>query len=328
MGIKITNSSVVTGSKKLSNDFYFKHFDKQGKDIRGLLKSIGRKDRFVVGNLNETTLTLASRAVDKVLLDSNLTGADIDIIIVSSQFPEYTVPAQSTLIHSHIKGKSAAMVLDINTNCLGMLNGLDIVHRMLSTKEAYTRAILVGSDVMSRNCKKDDEYTYPVFGDSACAILIEKSASEEVGVIGTSYRTESQEANMCLYPECGFREIDKYLGASTKLSWISPTTEGMPISARSALDDILRVNNVDIKDIDWLCGSQFTIKMLKTSAKLCEVPMDRVIYIGDKYGYTGTSSPFISFHEGRKQGKIKEGDLVLFWTVGVGYSVGAMLLRV
>jgi 3-oxoacyl-[acyl-carrier-protein] synthase-3 len=55
--------------------------------------------------------------------------------------------------------------------------------------------------------------------------------------------------------------------------------------------------------------------------------MDKIIYIGDKYGYTGTTSPLISLYEGIQQGRIKRGDTVLFWTVGAGHQFIVMLFK-
>ncbi|QFK73313.1 hypothetical protein F7984_12755 [Pradoshia sp. D12] len=53
----------------------------------------------------------------------------------------------------------------------------------------------------------------------------------------------------------------------------------------------------------------------------------KVIYIGDQYGYTGSSSPFLAFHEGIQDGRIKRGDYVMFWTVGAGHQFIAMLWK-
>ncbi|MBE3649126.1 3-oxoacyl-[acyl-carrier-protein] synthase III C-terminal domain-containing protein, partial [Paenibacillus polymyxa] len=54
---------------------------------------------------------------------------------------------------------------------------------------------------------------------------------------------------------------------------------------------------------------------------------DQMIYVGDRYGYTGTSSPFIALYEGIGSGRIRRGDHVLFWTIGAGYQLVAMLFK-
>ena len=51
------------------------------------------------------------------------------------------------------------------------------------------------------------------------------------------------------------------------------------------------------------------------------------LYIGDAYGYTGTSSPFIVLYEAIKNNKVKRGDYIMFWTIAAGTSHIALLLK-
>lgn len=83
-----------------------------------------------------------------------------------------------------------------------------------------------------------------------------------------------------------------------------------------------------MSDIDWYCGSQFSLALFNQMVNVCELPREKSIYIGDKYGYTGTSSPFFAYTYARNTGKIKHGDLVFFSTVGIGHTVSSMLVRV
>jgi 3-oxoacyl-[acyl-carrier-protein] synthase-3 len=49
--------------------------------------------------------------------------------------------------------------------------------------------------------------------------------------------------------------------------------------------------------------------------------------VGDEFGYTSTSSPFIALHRAITSGKIQRGDKVLFWTVGAGWQNVAMVVE-
>lgn len=59
----------------------------------------------------------------------------------------------------------------------------------------------------------------------------------------------------------------------------------------------------------------------------CDIPKEKSIYVGDIYGYTGTSSPFFAYTHGVMNGKIKKDDLIFFTTVGVGHTICSMLVR-
>ena len=47
----------------------------------------------------------------------------------------------------------------------------------------------------------------------------------------------------------------------------------------------------------------------------------------DTYGYTGTTSPFIAFYEGIRNGQVKRGDYVVFCTVAAGSTHISLLLK-
>ena len=75
------------------------------------------------------------------------------------------------------------------------------------------------------------------------------------------------------------------------------------------------------------CFSQFAFINIKAIRELMNIDEDKSIYIGDKYGYTGTTSPFIVLYEAIKQGKIKRGDYIVFWTFGSGSESIVMLYK-
>lgn len=65
--IKIKDVAIYHPQNEVDNQFYIEHFDKQGKDVRGLLKAMGREKRYIVNDPNETPLTMAIEAVNTVL---------------------------------------------------------------------------------------------------------------------------------------------------------------------------------------------------------------------------------------------------------------------
>lgn len=329
MPLTIKNSCIVTGSRLVTNDYYTEHFKTKGKDIEHFLRDIvGRETRYICDGVSENTLTMGACAVDKVLQKSGLKGSDIDLIIFTCQYPEFSMPTQSCIIHNHIKGKKKCVTLDLNVNCLGMLRGLDLANRYFNDKNGdFKYALLIGSDYMSVHTREDDAITFANFGDGACAMILEYTDDKTKGVIGCSDRTITEEVYGCMFPICGGSNVSSYFGDSTKTSWSNPNTSAIVDCMKEALDDILDKHRITIDEIDWMCASQFTVSLFEQSRKRCNIPKEKGIYIGNKYGYTGTSSPFFAFTEALNEGKIKSGDLVFFTSVGVGHTISSMLVR-
>lgn len=330
MSLIIKSSAISTGSILITKEDLIDHFKKQGKDLSNLITNvIGTKQLYHADGVSENTITLAAKAVDKVLSNSHTDGKDIDLIVFTSQFPEYTIPSQACIIHNHIHGKNKCLIFDLNVNCLGMLRGLDIINRYFDDRKGdLKKALLIGSDYMSIHVPDDEPITYANVGDGACAMLLEYTKEKNVGIIDSSDRTNSSEVYNCFFPECGISNLKSTRREFFKTCWANPDTELSVNSIKDALFDVLKKNNLKVEDIDWYCGSQFTLSYFNEVREACNIPESKGIYIADKYGYTGTSSPFFAFTEGVNDGRIKKGDLVFFTTVGVGFSICSMLVRV
>lgn len=319
--VKIKEIEIAVPKTKFSNDYYIDHFKRQGKNIEGLLEIFGRNERYVGDKHKENTVSLGISAAKKVLKKANLEGKDIDMILFASQFPQNTCPIQALQIHKAIGGKFTTMVQDVNSNCLGMLAAVDEAVRYLKQKDRFNTALIVGADCMTYGCDINNEYTYPMFGDLGCALILEKT--DEEGVVGSTYMVNSEEADTyVLYPKEGF-----YNNIKPELKWIPFDASFVPKCTKDMFEDILVTHNMKFADIDHYCLSQYAKSMLEGIIKELDEPEEKFIYIGDRYGYTGTSSPFVAFYEGIKQGKIHRGEYVAFWSVGVYWTSCAIILR-
>lgn len=329
MGIKIQNIEIAFPEKTVDNDYYIKWFEKQGKDIRGLLKTFGREER-KVGDETTSTISLGAQAAMNVLKSSNINPQDIDMIVFSSQFPQYTCPNQALIIHNIIGGKKddEIMVMDINANCVGTIMALDIVNGYMMQKKKFKKALIIGADYMTIHCNEFDEISYPVFGDVGCAMIVENVDGEE-GIIDSVSFSNSEEYDSLMYPNCGLSSIyDKSIDISDKKMHVVPNNVPKIVKgAKKSIDLILKNNNITIDQIDTFCFSQFAMTLVNGCINEIGIPKEKMIYIGDKYGYTGTSSPFVALYEAIKSNRVKRGDYVLFWSVGTNWATDAILLR-
>lgn len=325
--IKIRNIEIECAKSTISNDYFIEHFKEQGKDIDNLLKAFGKNERKMIQDNEDSTISLGINVAKKIMKSSGLTGDDIDMIIFSSQFPEYTLPTQALIIHKAIGCKNKAMVMDMNVNCVGMVVAVDNAVRYLKGKDDFKRALVIGSDYVTVHCKENDELTYPMWGDCACAVILEKT-EEDCGIVGASYYTNSEQWDVVKYPECGLSNIyDANSNNDRKILWNSFDGTFIAKYAKESLNDILVKHNVKMDEIKAFCFSQFAYPIIDCMKKEFEIHDDRFIYVGDKYGYTGTSSPFLALHDAIKEGKVKRGDYVALWSVGTNWTTCALVIK-
>lgn len=328
MNVKIKDVEVECPSEILDNKFFIDLFDKQGKDIRNLLKAFGRKERRVIKDLSDSTVSLGVKAALKVIEGCGIKGCDIDMIIFTSQFPEYTCPSQALIVHNAINGKEEAMVMDMNVNCVGMVTALDTASRYLLQKKSLKRALIIGADYMTVHCKENDEMTYPIFGDAGCAMIIEKT-EEDCGFIDSVSYTNSNEYDIVKYPSCGSSSLyNEEIAEDEKKLFSNPgDPKDIIEAAKKSVEKLLEDNELKLSDINTFCFSQGSTALANACIEAIGIEHDKFIYVGDRYGYTGTSSPFIAFYEGVKSGKIKRGDYIIFWSVGTNWTTNAVLMK-
>lgn len=325
--LKLKSIAVYHGEMVVGNDYYVEHFAKQGKDVEHFLSEIiGRKRRYMIDSTKENSLTMALTAVESALKKADLTGEDIDMIIYSACMPEYVVPPSSIHVHNAINGKKQCICFDINAVCAGMTVSLDMINRYMQSSDLIKRALIVGADYVNILLNQTNEFCYGHYGDASCAIILEKT-DEACGIIGSKCYVNSCEHNNILFPGCGTSNIPQTEDKEKwRLNWI-PFENVSLERAYKSMTELLDENNLTVDDIKMFCFSQYALSNVKTLREMLGIGEERSIFIGDEYGYTGTSSPFIALYESIEKGFVKRGDHVMFWTIGAGSQNIALLFK-
>jgi 3-oxoacyl-[acyl-carrier-protein] synthase-3 len=325
--VKISNIAVYRGSRVVDNGYYIDHFKQHGKDVKHFFCDVmGKNKRYLVDPEKENSLTMAIEASKMVLENSKLTGKDIDMIVYSSLLPEYVAPPSSIHLHSAIHGKHDCICYDINVNCAGMTFSLPQICNVMLMNSNIKRTLLVGSDYFTPMINPQNEYTYGHFGDAACAVILEKT-TEPCGLLGVKCYVNSSEHQNILFPKCGFtKALSGNNNEDYHLEWKPFTCETTEVAAKN-MKMLLSDNGLSKDDVKMYCFSQYALALVKDMRSLMNVDESRSLYIGNEYGYTATSSPFIVLYEALKRGIVQRGDHIMFWTIGAGSQNVAVLYR-
>jgi len=318
MGIKLSCIDTCHASKIVSNDDYIKHFNQQGKNVEHLLMDVMGRDKRFMFDENETTLSLATKVSKSVLKKANLTGNDIDVIVYSSILSEYISPPTSVLLHKELNAGRNVMCFDMNVNCAGMTVALEHVSNYLISSKHAKRALIVGCDDDDSLADPNNELCYGNFGHAACGIILEK-VDEECGIVDSEYYINTEESQNIMYPKHGFSSFFKSKDVNElSFKWLPFDGGACVYKATDIMVKMLKEKGLTKDDVSMFCFSQFAFINIKTIREILNIDEGKSIYIGDKYGYTGTTSPFIVLNEAIKEEKIKRGDYVVFWTIGAG----------
>lgn len=309
MGYKIlTHIGVALGHQKLGNDYYLEQIDEANRErSRHFLEDVmGRNIRYIA-DAEQTSLSLAIEASKQAIIENKVNVDDIDMVICISHTPEYSSPTMARLVLESFNGKDTVNCLDMNVNCTGMLVALDMADRYFRTDESIKNILVVEGD---RHSAFDTEKTSPFFGcigDIGCAVILERD--DERGIQSRHFIMDRTMAMNIVYPKNGYSKPERILYTDPKLD------ARVELGAK-LIEEKLGQEKMD--KMKLVCMSQFAYINCKKYIEMSQIEEEKVPYIGDKYGYTGASSPILALKQGIEEGKLKRGDSFLLWTYGAG----------
>lgn len=314
--------------KAYDNSYFVEHFDKLGLESEGLMNHLGRKTRYLVSSEDENALTMGIKAAQKLLQESNISAEELDMVVFVSDTPEYTYPSNALLIHREIGAVNAHIVYDLNTNCIGMLTAMDQVSHYLTGSRYIKRALIVGSVHVSNIARKDDTIVYPNFSDGSAAVLLEKSELPG-GFIDANYKTDSKLGDTVTFPAAGMSKMfsEDVAEADKRLRFIPHDVSYFSDEWKDMISLMLGRNGMLANDVDHWIFSQFSRPEIEETLEKMHVGLDKYTFVGDRYGYTGVTSPIFALEDALKSGKVSTGDKVILCSVGIGYTMSSLLYQ-
>jgi 3-oxoacyl-[acyl-carrier-protein] synthase III len=259
----------------------------------------------------ERSADLATKAAESALQQAELAPDEIDLIVVATSTPDFTMPSTACLVQSEL-GNSRAMAFDIANACAGFVYALDTATRFLASDDVRN-ALVIGVDRGSRLIDPFDRRTSVFFGDGAGAVVLNGHGSG--GVLASKLYSQGTIEPLTV-PVGGTMTMDG------KAIW-NFATQALPATVRELCESA----QVDVDDIALLVPHQANRNILEAAADELELPLDRVAINIDRYGNTLAASIPIALDEALRDGRAKPGDIVALVGFGAGLAWGGLLLQ-
>ena len=223
-------------------------------------------------------------------------------------------------------GITSGAAFDIQAVCAGFVYALSIADNLLRAGQSR-RAIVIGAETFTRLLDWTDRGTCVLFGDGAGAIILDsyeiEPAATQFGVLSTHLHSDGRHRDI-LYVDGGPSMNSKtgHVRMSGKEVFRHAVSK-----LGSVINEALVANNLTSDDIDWLVPHQANKRIIESMAKKLNMPMDKVICSIDRHANTSAASVPLALTEGVSDGRIVDGDLVLFEAIGGGLAWGAGLVR-
>ena len=284
-----------------------------------IVERTGIHQRYLAAE-GETATSFGVNAARSALENAGIEASDIDLIIVATSTPDKVYPSTATLIQAEL-GNQGAPSFDITAACSGFIYALSVADNFIKAGSAK-KALVIGTEVYSRLLNWEDRTTCILFGDGAAAVVL--SASEEPGILSTHIHSDGRHADLLLVDRPYVNDEDGYPYVQMKGSDVFK-------HAVSKLHDIvaetLSVNGISANEVDWLIPHQANLRIINATAKKMGLDSNKIIITVDQHANTSAASIPLALDAARRDGRVKEGQLVLLEAFGGGFTWGSALIR-
>ena len=275
------------------------------------------------------TSDMAVLAAQAALASRGIDAADLDAILVCTITPDMLFPATACLVQHRI-GATRAWGFDLLAACSGFLYGLTTAAHLVSAG-SHQKVLVIGSDTMSRILDYTDRSTCILFGDSAGAMLVERAEDDETGFIDFLNVIDGSGADCLKQPAGGSRMPATRDTVDQRQHYVKQDGQQVFKYAVKTMHELcrelLRRNNISPKDVGLLIPHQANRRIICAASERLGLSADQVMINIDRFGNTTAATLPLATRDAVEQGRLKKGDLVVFATVGAGYTAGANLWR-
>jgi len=291
-----------------------------------IMQRVGIKERRILKGEGLGSSDMGEAAVRGLLLKTNTSPDEIDLLICSTVTPDMLFPATANIISDKC-GIKNAFSFDLNAACSGFLFALQTGAAYVETGK-FKKVIIVGADKMSSITDYTDRTTSPLFGDAAGAVLLEP-VTEELGIMDYIFRTDGSGRKFLHLKAGGSVKPASHDTVDAKEHYIYQEGQSVFKFAVSNMADIaaeiMERNNLKSDDIAWLVPHQANLRIIDATGRRMGLSPEKVMINIENYGNTTTATIPLCIWEYEK--KLKKGDILILAAFGGGFTWGSIYLK-
>ncbi|MDB9929795.1 ketoacyl-ACP synthase III [Cyclobacteriaceae bacterium] len=291
-----------------------------------IVSRTGIKERRILKGSGKGVSIMAVEAVKGLLEKTHTAPEEIDAIICATITPDLTFPATANLIAEKVGAKNA-FGFDLAAACSGFLFALSTGAKFIESG-SHKKIIVIGADKMSSILDYKDRTTCIIFGDGAGAALLEPN-HEGLGIQDAILKSDGSgeqylniKAGGSRYPASldTIQNNEHYVYQEGSAVFKFAVTKMAGVAK-----EIMDRNDLKGSDIAWLVPHQANKRIIDATAKLMEVPEDKVMMNISRYGNTtGGTIPLCLWDY---EAQLKKGDNLILAAFGGGFTWASVYVK-
>jgi len=318
---KITKTAKALPKKVVTNNDLAEFLDTSDDWI---YQRTGIKERRV--SVNETTSSLSVDVAKQLI--STINPETIDLIIVATMSADMSTPSIACLVQSEINAVNA-MCFDVNAACSGFIYAMSVAHKYLLSNH-FRRALVIGTDVMSRLVDWEDRQTAVLFGDGSGGVLIENTSPMPC-FIGEFIQSDGSRSQALYGHSKNTKNRFSHIKEPPYL--VMNGKQIFDFALRDVSKNMLSVmeqTNTQAEMIDYVLAHQANYRILTALSKKTGITIDKFVTNVEKFGNTSAASIPILLDDAVKSNTLvlSGNSLCLLTGYGAGLTWGSLLIKI
>ncbi len=296
-------------------------------DDRWIVERTGIRERRIAGP-EIATSDMAIAAARVALAERGIEATEVEAILVCTVTPDMLFPSTACLVQNAL-GAKGAWGFDLVAACSGFVYGLTTAAQFVMTG-THKKVLVIGADTMSRIIDYTDRSTCILFGDGAGAMLIERGVEGE-GFIGFLNEIDGSGGDSLKMPAGGSRMPATAETVEKRQHFVKQDGQQVfKYAVRKMYElcrELLDRHGLSAQDVALMVPHQANRRIIMATAERLGLPCEKVMINIDRFGNTTAATIPLATRDAIEQGRLRKGDLVLFASVGAGFTAGAALWR-
>jgi 3-oxoacyl-[acyl-carrier-protein] synthase-3 len=280
---------------------------------------------------DQSTADLCIEAANAALKDAGIEAKNLDLIIISTDTPEYISPSTASVVQHRLNAIKAG-TFDLNSACSGFVTALDTASKFIKADDNYKYVLVIGAYAMSKYLDLSDKKTVTLFADGAGALVLKAEENSDRGQLVSKLHTEGQYADwMGIYAGGTHIPINEQVleNKAHLLKFVKKFPKEInPTTWTRMIKESCEKIGITPNDIEHYFFTQININTIWETLDNLEVERSRAHTIMDRYAYTGSACIPMAYDDAAKKGKLKKGDLVCFMGSGGGLAFANSIYKI
>ncbi len=281
-----------------------------------------------VADPSVSTSELAAKSIEDACNDAGIEPGELDGIIVGTCTTDSIMPSTACWVQKEL-GIRGMPAFDIMAGCSSFVYGLDVAASWLASGRGSKIAVC-GAEVFSKILDWTDRRTCVLFGDGAGTAIVAPGDGES-GIVAANWGSDGTAADILKVPAGGTRIPTNQATLDEGLHTV--TMEGGKVfkhavtAMAGGLVEALAEAQLTPDDIDVLIPHQANLRIMNATRDRVGIAADKVYSVLENYGNLSAASIPVALCEARRDGTLRDGQLLALTAFGAGLTWATALMR-